>query len=787
MKKDIGFKLPAFTLGSYTLNMVLQTVNCCGANNPVSDWSTPGSIVLGNGAVANKDWRSIGTEATINTEDFGVRRGTSFYGPSIDQDFKPRIVGFTFLEGRLKTYINGELVSTVAVYSNSRTTFEWLNGWINDTLQAKGQIAEVKLYRNAYDAATMKRLHALLDCKWHVYGADEAFADCSTAAGTKPEPGGGGTFGPIYVSNLRAPATPELYRGLGWPALFGGDLYTLPMQLGELEYSEDITRVGTYGFYTVYAKDGDGNPVDDVELAGSYPGINWFSASAAADLFGPTDPPGLPMIAVVNMTVPLDMTLRLVSDPSTTRSVHLNFLGGELKLGTATGEQPKAYHTPADLASPVASWTERTNWDFGYALTDPQLMTRVDGYPFQAVTGVAEVIARRSTIFNDSFGEDVTVRWPMTVVPDASLNPKLPGVKIGSSLSDLQPYSSVTGLVGHAVRNSKNMPDHWYNAFGSPAAFVNMTIARPTTDVVFTSDNLGMPLAIEGRNGRQYVGDAFKSNVVPHIWKPQVASFTSAPASGVNATSAERDAPYLAADPMYDTFSWSRDYASDGSGTTTSGSYTTTVTKGTVNLDLAGAVYSSGDTQPLNLLITQANASHGGGSWNTTGSGAVLKGGMPASWHITSTGVGKALTTQLSGENISTMDTTSGPDADPRKAPVPPIPNFLFAYHISGVLTSRASEYYVGDTTYSSTHGNCGFPVSDVTDTAVQPTDLHDVGASLCFNPAEGIALTYPTVGTGVITRRPYWWAAASGELRTHLGVGQNSSDCSRFILYKCR
>lgn len=188
MERKTGFRFPPTKLGNWTLNMVLQPISCCGADTEISDWGTKGFLGLSDGHPRDRYAKQAGWFGNADSARLGYHHLGVGYGREGALDQRPKVVGIVHRDGFITVYENGLRIWRGPTVSNAHTVFEYMNGWLQSDVESNGQIAEVKLYNQPFDASTMFYLHGLLDCKWKVYDAQaDEWAGCSNAEG-----GGGG-------------------------------------------------------------------------------------------------------------------------------------------------------------------------------------------------------------------------------------------------------------------------------------------------------------------------------------------------------------------------------------------------------------------------------------------------------------------------------------------------------------------------------------------------------------------------------------------------------------------
>lgn len=202
LQRQRGLTFPSVKLGNFSVNIVLQATNCCGKGYDFTDWgheeeneegetiSTLATLALVTDAGTWNTQKRLGAQGNMADTGLGLHRLRKFDGIGGPMTKAPLIVGWVFRDGRLKYFRNGVKILDTTAFSNAFTTFAHINSWLDRTTKSRGQIAEMKLYSQAWDDATMIHLQNLLDCKWHVKDNQDK-VDCSTAKGNeKPCPEG---------------------------------------------------------------------------------------------------------------------------------------------------------------------------------------------------------------------------------------------------------------------------------------------------------------------------------------------------------------------------------------------------------------------------------------------------------------------------------------------------------------------------------------------------------------------------------------------------------------------
>lgn len=248
-----GLRFPAMKLGAFSMNVVLQASACCGENAENYGMLNPGGLVLATPEPNTKSQKRLGILGVMSDSGTGLHRRNQFQGFSEALELRPQIIGFVFKEGKVTLYRNGAKVNTYVAHSTAVQTFEWINGWIDEETESRGQLAEVKLYNQAFSDSIMLRLQRLLDCKWGISGAQGSeWSTCENAGGTDgviPPKNGKGILRLAFQARGSAASSIEstISAGGGSP---GG---TGPGPFHSFYLSEPLTR------------DGDGN--FDVEVS----------------------------------------------------------------------------------------------------------------------------------------------------------------------------------------------------------------------------------------------------------------------------------------------------------------------------------------------------------------------------------------------------------------------------------------------------------------------------------------------------------------------------------------
>lgn len=192
-----GLQFPSIRLGEFSLNMVMQLASCCDTGKINQQWGQETQVagIAGNPQIV-VDQRILGYAGTGTDVGNGLHRWKRFNGYGEIPDMRPHIIGYVFKEGRVTIFRNSEKIGRYTAISTAVTTWQWLAGWLQDGVLPRGQYAEIKLYRKAFNDQEMIRLQELLECKWHVSSAvDLGFSGCGKAEGVPdPEPGDPGGF-----------------------------------------------------------------------------------------------------------------------------------------------------------------------------------------------------------------------------------------------------------------------------------------------------------------------------------------------------------------------------------------------------------------------------------------------------------------------------------------------------------------------------------------------------------------------------------------------------------------
>lgn len=194
-----GLKFPAVRMGAYSVNMVIQASACCGKDTFNGTWDVNSALVLAGPEKDTATQKRLGLIGKDEDAGMGLHKRDFFSGVSAPLDNRPQIVGFVFKEGRMTMFRNGAKVGTFSAHGTALTSLGWINGWLDSGsafpldpggARSTGQVAEVKLYSEAFSDTVMLRLQRLLECKWHIGAAQSD--DWSTCEHAKGGTGGGG-------------------------------------------------------------------------------------------------------------------------------------------------------------------------------------------------------------------------------------------------------------------------------------------------------------------------------------------------------------------------------------------------------------------------------------------------------------------------------------------------------------------------------------------------------------------------------------------------------------------
>ena len=196
-KHTRGLRFPAMKVGAFSMNIVLQASACCGANEENASATLPGGLVFSSGEIGTNSQRRLGILGTKLDSGTGLHRLSQFQGFSEELELRPQILGFVFKEGKVTIFRNGAKVGTYTAHKTAVQTFQWINGWLDTETESRGQLAEVKVYTQAFSDSIMLRLQRLLECKWGISGAQgDEWKTCENAEGE------GGGLPPVLPGTL---------------------------------------------------------------------------------------------------------------------------------------------------------------------------------------------------------------------------------------------------------------------------------------------------------------------------------------------------------------------------------------------------------------------------------------------------------------------------------------------------------------------------------------------------------------------------------------------------------